>query len=313
MLSKQNRLNIVKFPVVRRPLGVSSRLNFASLNKFIEREQIEVVINGSSQLFGISGKRDYKYICDLADVPVSDTKGYYARFVQHQLELGLREADFVTVSSRGLVSYLSKYYGKNSIFIPNGADIVSLRSPELSEIEKIRQRYGLGGYRVIGYIGNLGPWVNLELVIDAFRELQNELKNIRLLFVGSVTEADQKRFQAEDIIFTGGVDAEKIEPYFSLIDVGIIPSKASLFQDLAFHIKAIEYTAARKPVISTPLGEMKLLNFPNVIFAREEKQEWVKAMKQALNMPWQAKWDALIEEYDWKNISGRFTKLFLSA
>lgn len=310
-LSKQSQLSIVKFPVVRRPLGFSLWLNSASLKKFIEEKRIDVVINGSSHLFGIFGERSYKYICDIADVPVLGLKRHYDRFVQRQLEIELKEADFVTVCSQGLVKYIDKYYGKSAVFIPNGADVAVLRLSERLETDRIRQMYGIANNsRVIGYIGNIGRWVDVELVVNAFKELQNELKNIVLLFVGITTDGYEKKYKGKNIIFTGGVDPQKFNRCFSLIDVGIIPHKPSLFQDLAFHIKAIEYTAGRKPIISTPLKEMRLLNFPNVIFAGTEKQEWVKAMKEAINMPWQEQWDSLVEGYDWKDISGMFAKLF---
>jgi hypothetical protein len=112
----------------------------------------------------------------------------------------------------------------------------------------------------------------------------------------------------EDIIFTGNIEDE-ISNYFNCLDIGVLPHKKNLFQDLAFHIKLIEYTAARKIVVSTPLEEVKRLNFPNVLTANLNVNDWVEALKVAKEMKWQEEWDKMVEPYKWSNITKEFCKI----
>ena len=78
---------------------------------------------------------------------------------------------------------------------------------------------------------------------------------------------------------------------------------------MAFHIKLIEYTAARKPVIATPLAEVARLSLPNVICCNNNMDEWNQALDKARRMVWQAEWDELINRYDWKKISDKYAEL----
>jgi hypothetical protein len=75
------------------------------------------------------------------------------------------------------------------------------------------------------------------------------------------------------------------------------------FQDMAFHLKVIEYTAARKIVISSKLKETERLSFPNIIFSAEDSQSWQNAIFAARNKKWRPDWDRIVADYDWENIA----------
>jgi glycosyltransferase involved in cell wall biosynthesis len=309
---KKGALNIVEFPILHRPLCFVPKFNSFWLERIIEKEKIDVVINGSYYMFSIPGKRDFKYIFDIPDLPVEQTKTYFDRFISQQTKRELEKADAITVSSGGLLNYVSQNYYKQALFIPNGADIEKLRSVGQAELDKIRQRYNLAGKWVIGYIGHIGSWVNIDLLIGVFKEIKKNTENAVLFIVGSCPGPLKRRFSMEGVIFTNGINSDEIDAYFSAIDLGIIPSRKSLFQDLAFHLKAIEYTAARKFIVATPSEEMQRLNFPNFIFAKEEKGAWVRAIEKARQMRWDERWDSLIDDYDWSKISQKFIGIIRS-
>ncbi len=305
-LYKHGTVNIVEFPILHRPLIFVPGFNYSRLKKIIEREKIDVLINGSYYMFSALKKRNFKYIFDIADLPVAETKTSFNRFVCKQTKTEIAKADAITVSSRGLVDYVLKNYQKEAFFIPNGADIKKLRSVNQVDVDKIRQRYNLKDKWVIGYIGNIGSWINIDLLIDVFKEVKKDISNAALFMVGCCPEVFKNKFLIEDVVFTGGVNSDEVSRYFSLIDLGILPSRKSLFQDLAFHIKVIEYTSARKFVVSAPLKEMELLNFPNFIFADEDKAAWVEAIKKARYGKWDKQWDNLVDDYDWSKIGQKF-------
>lgn len=309
---KRGVLNIVEFPILHRPLYFVPEFNSFWLKRIIEKEKIDVVINGSYYMFGIPGKRDFKYIFDIADLPVTQTLTYFDRFIYQQTKRELEKADAITVSSRGLLNYVSQDYRKEALFIPNGADIERLRLVNQIELDKIRQRYNLIGKWVIGYIGHIGDWVNIDLLVEVFNEIKKDIRDAVLFIAGSCPDSLKRRFSMESVIFTNGINSDEIDAYFSAIDLGVLPSRKSPFQDLAFHLKAIEYTAARKFVVATPSEEMQRLNFPNFIFAKEEKDAWVVAIEKARQMQWDERWDSLVDDYDWSKISQKFINIIES-
>ncbi|MCM8763415.1 MAG: glycosyltransferase, partial [Candidatus Omnitrophica bacterium] len=259
-------IEIIEFPLLHRPYNLAVKFNSFWLNKFVDEEGLDTVINGSYYMFSIPPSRNFKYIYDLADLPVTAEKISFNKFVQDRVIQEIKKADVVTVASSGLADYVkNNYCCNNPIFIPNGADIERLRSVDPLKVEQIRQKYNLLGKWVIGYIGNMGEWVDIEITVEAFKKLKAKIPQSILLWVGAYTRVRNlvKKYSADDVIFTGGINAkEEIGLYFQLIDVGIIPHKPSLFQNLTFQIKLIEYTAARKIVISSPLAEAKILGFP---------------------------------------------------
>ncbi|MDD5432473.1 MAG: glycosyltransferase [Candidatus Omnitrophica bacterium] len=299
---KKDNINVIEFPILHRPLKLAAFLNSHWLKKAISSVKPDILINGSFYMFNINKKRDFKYIFDVADLPVEETNNYFDRFVYKQTAEEIKKADIVTVCSGGLKNYVRDRFSKEAIFVPNGAEIERLRLVNDAEVEKIRQEHNLFGKWVIGYIGHIGEWVNVDLAVEAFHQIESEMPDAVLLWVGLSGNIHdlRKKYAKENIIFTGGV--YDVDPYFKLLNLGLLPHRKCLFQDMAFHIKLIEYTAVRKFVVCTPLREMTSLNLPNVIFADESARTWAQAIIKARALVWQKDWDSSVEEFDWKNI-----------
>ena len=309
---KEGNLRIIEFPVFHRPLALAVGQNSFWLERVIQEENIDIVINGSYYLFQAPKKaKGFRYLLDLADLPVISSESNFDEFIQRRLKSEILKAEAISVVSYGLKDYVKANYNRQAEVIPNGVDLEKMRAIDPKETHYLRRRLGLESKWVIGYIGYIGSWVNVELVVLAFRQLKSQLKDAALLWIGMSPQLDslKKRFAGGDIIFTGGIPGD-IEPYFGVVDVGIIPHRVSFFQDLAFHIKFVEYTAARKWVVATPMQQMQQLNFPNVVFAKENISDWVVALKEVKGKSWQPSWDVIVEEYDWKNIAQKFNLLF---
>lgn len=307
---KKDKIIVMEFPVLHRPLCLAPGFNSFWLGRIVEKEKIDVVINGSFYMFNINKKRNFRYIFDIADLPVT-SNSRFDEFVDRQVRREFEKADIITSASKGLVNYILNNYQKKSLFIPNGADLRKMRQVRQEDIANIKRKYNLYDKWVIGYIGQIGEWVNVGLTIAAFKEVKKYMPDAILLWVGLSPQIRRlkKLYESDDVLFTGGVDAEEVEAYFKVLDVGILPHRKSLFRDLAFHIKLIEYSAARKFVVSIPLEEVKTINFPNVLFSPENPAELAAAIKKTRQMQWQKEWDVLVEDYDWAKICQKFIEI----
>ncbi|MCK5305930.1 MAG: glycosyltransferase [Candidatus Omnitrophica bacterium] len=305
---KKGEINVVEVPILHRPLRIACAFNSFWLKNIIKREKVDIVINGSFYMFNISPKGKFKYIFDLADLPAGGGS-HFSKFVKEQLKREFKKVNAVIAASKGLAGYVLENYRKKAFFVPNGADIKKIRSVKQENIDEIRKQYNLYGKWIIGYIGYIGEWVNVELVVKAFEEVKKYVPRALLFWIGASPNMRKLRklYEKDDVIFAGGVAKENIEAYFNLLDLAVVPTRKSLFQDLAFHIKLIEYSAARKFVISTPLEGTKVMNFPNVIFASENTEDWVRAIKKAQQMQWRMEWDGLFENYSWAKIANTLT------
>jgi glycosyltransferase involved in cell wall biosynthesis len=299
--------HVVEAPLMHRPLRLAPNFNMFWLNRFIKRQGIDIVVNGSYYLFAFPCKKPYRYVVDLADLP-HQGRTPFDRFIDMRLSAEIAGADGVSVSSQGLVSYVAGCYGVTPVFIPNGAHVRRIRKVDLRQIQDIRCRFCLEGKRVISHIGYLGAWVDVNFLVRVFRRVQKNAPETALLVVGDSASLEElrKRYADKNIIFTGPVAPSEVPAYFQVSDLGVLPNKKSLFQDMAFHIKLIEYAAAQKFVVASDLEEIRKMGLPGIKTVSLNEDAWVAALLGLKSASWESGWDAQVDLYDWESIAGRF-------
>lgn len=299
-------VTFVECSLLHRPFFMLKAYNRQSLNTFIEDRKIDVVINGTHHFFFLGDSKKYKHIFDLNDLPVLENVSACGKYIYDFTRRQAQGADVVTACSNGLVEYAAREFGVKAEFIPNGVDLKEFSRDNRPAVEAIRAKYGLIGKTVLGYIGRVGEWIDLDFTINFFFELKKKRPDIALLIVGDGPGCQKLRIKHSDIVFTGAVPSSEVGAYFSLLDIGLLPSVKNLFQDVAFHIKLIEYTAAGKMVISSPLEEVKRLGFPNIFVVNMAVDKWIEAFESISKTGWKQEWNSLVKDYDWSNITGRF-------
>ncbi|MBN3040843.1 MAG: glycosyltransferase, partial [Candidatus Omnitrophica bacterium] len=301
---KLKSLNMVRFPLLHRPLNPALKFNSYFLRDFIKREAIDIVLNGSFHMFSIDKKRDFKYVLDLADMPTEDKKSSFGKFKYRQTGIEAQKADLVSAVSAGLAYYIKQDYKIEPKVLVNGAYLNKFRLINSTDVSRIKDKYCMADKFIIGYAGMIGSWVDVDFLVKVFKEVKKQIPEALILLVGPCPNLKQlrSRYAEDDIIITGIVSNKEIETYINCFNLAVLPHVKNPYQDMAFHIKLIEYTAARKMVVSTPLDEVKRLNFPNIIVADMDVGSWAKALLKAKDMVWPNDWDSLVEKYDWKEI-----------
>lgn len=307
---KEGDLHFVETPFLHQPLAWAPRFNAFWLERLSRRLGINTVVNGSYYLFEKSAAGGYRYVVDLADLP-SRQEDRFDRFLERQVAAEISKADAVSVSSRGLVDHAASHYGCQPVFIPNGTAFDRFESLSLEAVAEVRSKYRLENKWVISHIGYMGSWVDVDFLINVFRKVKRVIPEAALLWIGSAPdfEALKKRYDERDIIFAGPVLARDIEVYFCASDIGVLPNKKSPFQDAAFHIKIIEYGAARKCVLSSNLTEVERLGLPHVTAEPLEQEAWVRRLMDMRQARWSDAWDAALSPYDWAVVLRDFKKL----
>lgn len=315
-VSRFNNMNIVSIPILHRPFSLALWFNRWQILRLLRDHDIEVLIHGLNYFFPAPLKqafRDKRYlnIFDFNDLPTELTNSFMEKMMYSFTQAEVLKADYITACSFGLVKYVEDSFGKKAAYIPNGADFKEFNIISDSKVKEIRCKYSAQDKFVIGYIGNIGQWVDMNLLVKAYQMFKTNFPRCSLWIVGGGIHLDQyrKEFLGTDIVFTGAIPQDQIATYLASIDIGVNPSKNSNFQDKAFHIKLVEYAAAHKIAISTPLEELKYSQFPHVLIREPSVECWAKAFMQARDMVWDKRWDALSEIYDWNVLAEQFTRL----
>jgi glycosyltransferase involved in cell wall biosynthesis len=161
------------------------------------------------------------------------------------------DADAIVVGSAGMRQYLVNLGVRpDKIFTiyPTADD--HFFSPVQRRAE-IRQKFGLDGKSVVGFIGSMAPYQRVDLLLRAAVQVRCASKAVHFFIVGDgVGMTSLKRLVAENgleksVTFTGRVPYDEIPEYAGAMDACVIPH-ATWY---GAPTKLFEYAAAGKPII----------------------------------------------------------------
>ncbi len=130
-----------------------------------------------------------------------------------------------------------------------------LFSPSVSG-EHIRRLHGLGDKKVIGFVGSLKPWHDLDTLRAAMRILVTDDPGYRLLVVGQGPRFDELISSNESFVtYAGAVAHDEIPAYLAAMDAVAVPYAGG--QEHYFSpIKLFEAMAMAKPVVGARIGQV---------------------------------------------------------
>lgn len=301
-------------PLLLFPRPLDGIYNEYQLLAFIRRERIDCVINANSFHFPIRQLRapSFLYVYDLVDDHLSPEPHRAWKRTRAFSLRELRKADFIVTISNSLRDLVREETGMSSLVVPNGVDLATCRYADSQAVAAIRRKYELENTLAIIYIGNHGGWFsNIPFLAGAVARLNSGPCRARLVVVGPVDPEEQKRAMqlCPSAVFTGPVPAKDVASYFHAADIGVLPFVESPFTHNALPLKVLEYGAARKRVIATPLRELEILQFPHVELVPLDEERWSRALETSALTKWCPEWDHTIDLYDWQTVLDPLTGL----
>jgi glycosyltransferase involved in cell wall biosynthesis len=188
-----------------------------------------------------------------------------------QLEEALcRTADLVVTTSETLCQE-RKRFNPNTHWVPNGADIDHF-SKETAPSADLRDI----PHPIVGFVGGLSEWVDLDLV----GELARERPHCSFVLVGPVAIDTTPVRGLANVRLLGPRPYAALPSYLVGMDVGLIPFKRNPVTYHADPIKAYEYLAAGLPVVATELPALRRLE--HVVRLAETTPAFLSALDAAI-------------------------------
>jgi glycosyltransferase involved in cell wall biosynthesis len=295
----------VQMPYLLAPWPVCQRFNQYQAGRLIVREKVDAIINASAYHFPVPRNTGCRYIYDIVDDHISPDSGPHWQRTR-QFTLGeMAKADHISVISHGLMKLAEDYgLGQKVERVPNGVNPLACASPEA--VQSLRSKYRLAGCFTVAYIGNHGWWSGLHFLLDVFADFHRQHPESRLVVVGPGEEIAglQRDYTSESVIFTGPVPPQEASAWFQVTDIGVLPFDLCPFTHNALPLKVLEYGAARKQVLASPLHELSVLALPFVQLLPLEKERWVQTLSAAAQHApvWDSSWDEVVQAYDWQQV-----------
>ena len=314
---------------------INAPYHFYVIGKVLEKEDIDVVV-ASHILAGYAAvknakKRGIPVIFDLKDwYPDSAAVYYKNKLIKKILYssvlyitlTNLRESDVVTTVSPSLVEVL-RTFEINPILITNGVDTSIFRPLSVAKGKRVL------GYDeddfVIGYVGSIERWIDLETVLYAVKKLRDSGIDVKLSIIGKRLFTDYedeiqslvRKLELEGCVkFHGFVPYNMLPKYIAGMDVCLIPFRRSPVSDVALPNKFFEYTACGKIILSTPLPDVIKIN-PGNVFFYSTSDELCNIIKQLLNIDYKELVKKIflkinLYDYDWRTKAKEFEKIMFS-
>lgn len=232
----------------------NQRLLHDAVRRIVRENGIETIVFGSSAY--------------LIGYPPTDTGAEmmfdYADYLPHEdLREYLERATMVTCASHFLREQVERL-GHTAVYIPNAVDFERLSRADGSPV---RERYGISDRPVISLIG-LTCSPDLYFVNSLIR-VHRTYPDFSFLFVGKGPLYRPLRAALRGLgsacHWVGWVPQESVYDYFLATDIGLYPGADNTYFRAACPIKLLEYSAARKLVVASPVKEVDHLNLSNVL------------------------------------------------
>lgn len=188
----------------------------------------------------------------------------------------LRMADRVAYTTETLATMYGLSRPK-SVCLPNGVDVERFRNlPRISRPNSETRLLFLGGLR---------EWVDFSPVLGAMKVLRRRGSTCRLRVVGSGPGESRLKALAsslgvsDEVDLSGPVHYDRVPEVLRDADICLLPFNASSVSCAALPLKLLEYMAARRPVIATPLPEIVRVA-GNLIWYAKTLPEYASAIDQ---------------------------------
>jgi glycosyltransferase involved in cell wall biosynthesis len=225
----------------------------------------------------------------------------------------LRSAKKVITVTNELADFLREIGVKDITAIANGVDTRVLKPLDM---ETSKAALGLKG-PVLGYVGSLEHWVDLETVVSALPKI-----DVTLLVVGPglfTDYGDTIKKMAEDlgvsdrIVFTGAVKYADLSRYISAMDIGLNPLKMMKKNEYAAGGKVFNYLSCGRPVLSSRMISLEKL-LGDEIYYYDNVENFVMQVKNILSDGGdKKKYRTLAQKYDWKEIANDYESVLKEA
>ena len=188
---------------------------------------------------------------------------------------------------------------------------------------------GIKNEKLLGYIGSIRRIEGIEILLKAMEIIEKEIKDVLLLIIGpgnpiytNELKIIAKKLKINNYVkFLGPVPNSKIDDYYSILDICIIPRLNIRVNQLVTPLKPLEVMAMGKVLLVSDLPALKELvksDISGELFETENSEDLAdKIMKFFINPEeidrlGQSARKYVENNYSWQKIIKKYISLYES-
>jgi glycosyltransferase involved in cell wall biosynthesis len=202
--------------------------------------------------------------------------------------------------------------------LPNGTDPERF-DPHIAAAP-LRRQMGLEGKIVLGFVGILRRWHNIDRLISILEEINLPKLNAVMLFLGDgpsyqeLQEYNRQHGNEEYIRFLGRIPHNEIQTYIAMMDIAISPHATPYSSPM----KILEYMAMEKAVLAPDMANIGDLIEPEktgLLFEPESRTDLKEKLLSLIADPalrarlGQAAREIVLREYTWEKNARKTVEL----
>lgn len=208
---------------------------------------------------------------------LSETSPAAARLVPYEQRV-LERCDLVVASALKLAEHCRRY-NANTRLMPTGVSLAKFDAAWRGDVEMPAELAGLRR-PLVGHVGGLRKCVDQELLAA----VSERLPDASFVLVGPEQVSVDRLRRRANVHLLGSRPHDRIPAYVRAFDVCLIPYVVDGFTDHISPAKLNEYLALGKPVVSTPLFEVRGFHrlHGDVVSIADGADAFASAVEQAL-------------------------------
>jgi len=191
----------------------------------------------------------------------------------------MAQADVVFAGGYKLSQSKARFHN-NVHFFGCGVDVAHFATARSADLEVPREIAALKR-PVVGYYGVIDERIDYDLL----RTLASSLADAELVMVGPVVKVDPAELpQAENIHWLGQRQYAELPAHVKGFDVCLMPFALNEATEYINPTKTLEYMAAGKPIVSTPVADV-ITNFTPIVKVAQDADEFVATAAELAAAP----------------------------
>lgn len=197
----------------------------------------------------------------------------------HRERFLLARADLVFAGGRALAESKSRFHD-NVHFFGCGVDAAHYASARHEQTEVPPELSSLSG-PVAGYVGVIDERLDYALIAT----LAEQLPDVTIAMIGPVVKVDPRDLpRRENIHYLGQQDYSRLPAFMKGFDVCLMPFALNRATEYINPTKTLEYMAAGKAIVSTPIPDV-VRHFAPIVEMADTASSYVSAVRRAIAHP----------------------------